>query len=245
MRFHPKPSLPHSCDVLVVGGGNAGFPAAVASAQAGAKKVIIVDKCPEDWAGGNSYFTAGAMRIVHNGVSDLLSVVNNCDDATSSNPKQSPSQIYDSRATPRLRDEEYRDAVVEKPRGSTIEDLADRCCGKGLRNRTAFLQTFTEYNAAVYKHRDENPNMEWDPAIKDGLSTQSSSSRPAIAKSNWALPIDKPPFIAVKVTSGVKFTFGGLAVNPETAAVISSASMTEVPGPFCAGEMLGGLFYRN
>ena len=77
------PSLPHSCDVLVVGGGNAGFSAAVASAQAGAKEVIIIDKCPEDWAGGNSYFTAGAMRTVHNGLSDLLSVVNNCDDATS------------------------------------------------------------------------------------------------------------------------------------------------------------------
>lgn len=76
------PSFPHSCDVLVIGGGNAGFSAAVASAQARAK-VILIDKCPEDWAGGNSYFTAGAMRTVHNGLSDLLSVVNNCDDATS------------------------------------------------------------------------------------------------------------------------------------------------------------------
>ena len=77
------PSLPQSCDVLVIGGGNAGFSSAVASAQAGAKKVVIVDKCPEDWAGGNSYFTAGAMRTVHNGLPDLLSIVNNCDDATS------------------------------------------------------------------------------------------------------------------------------------------------------------------
>lgn len=77
------PSLFASCDVLVVGGGNAGFSAAVAAAEAGARKVIIIDKCPEDWAGGNSYFTAGAMRTVHNGLPDLLSVVNNCDEATS------------------------------------------------------------------------------------------------------------------------------------------------------------------
>ena len=69
--------------MLVVGGGNAGFSAAVASAQAGAKTVVMIDKCHEDWAGGNSYFTAGAMRAVHHGLSDLLSVVNNCDDVTS------------------------------------------------------------------------------------------------------------------------------------------------------------------
>ncbi len=79
------PSLPSSCDVLVVDGGNAGFSAAVASVQAGAKKVIIIDKWPEDWADGNSYFMAGAMRTVHNGLSDLLCVVNNCDGATSKN----------------------------------------------------------------------------------------------------------------------------------------------------------------
>jgi len=43
----------------------------------------------------------------------------------------------------------------------------------------------------------------------------------------------------------VTFTFGGLAVNPKTAAVISSSTDREVPGLFCVGEMLGGLFYGN
>lgn len=154
-------------------------------------------------------------------------------------------QVWDSRTIPWLRDEEYRDAVVEKLRGNTIEELADRCSEKGMQNRSTFIQTFGDYNAAVYKHREENPNIKWDPAIKDGMSTQSSSSGLALAKSNWALPIDKAPFIAVKVTGGVTFTFGGLAVNPETAAVISSTSMNEVPGLFCVGEMLGALFYDN
>ena len=50
--------------------------------------------------------------------------------------------------------------------------------------------------------------------------------------------------MAVKVCCGVTFTFGGLAVNPETTAVIS-ASDKEVLGLFCVGEMLGGLFYGN
>ena len=51
--------------------------------------------------------------------------------------------------------------------------------------------------------------------------------------------------MAVKVTGGVTFTFGGLKVNPETTAVISEVTQKEVPGLFCVGEMLGGLFYGN
>ena len=160
-------------------------------------------------------------------------------------PQGMAFQVWDSRTIPWLRDEEYRDSVVEKIRGNTVEELADRCCEKGMQNRSAFIHTFKEYNAAVYKYREENPNVKWDPAVKDGMSTQSSSSGLGLPKSNWALPIDKAPFIAVKVTGGVTFTFGGLAVSPETTAVISSTSMTEVPGLFCVGEMLGALFYDN
>src|SRR5688572_7341284 len=70
-------SIPASCDVIVVGSGNAGFSAAVSAAQSGARRVLLVDKCPEDWAGGNSYFTAGAYRTVHQGLEDLLPLVNN------------------------------------------------------------------------------------------------------------------------------------------------------------------------
>ena len=57
-------SLAQSYDVLVVGGANAGFSAAVASVEAGAKTFVIIDICPEDWAGRNSYFTLGARRNV-------------------------------------------------------------------------------------------------------------------------------------------------------------------------------------
>ena len=76
-------TLPQDCDVLVVGGGNVGFSAAIAATQAGAGRVIIIDKCPEEWVGGNSYFTAGAFRTCHDSLTDLLPLVNNIDDATS------------------------------------------------------------------------------------------------------------------------------------------------------------------
>jgi len=75
--------IPHiECDVVIAGGGNAGFCAALAAAQSKAGKVILIDKCPEEWAGGNSYFTAGAFRTAHGGLQDVLPIVNNVDEKT-------------------------------------------------------------------------------------------------------------------------------------------------------------------
>jgi len=487
---------PDQCDVLVIGGGNAGFSAATAAAEAGAQHVVLIDKCPESWSGGNSYFTAGAMRTVHDGLDDLLPIVNNVDSNLASkidlnpytkddfrrdmdriclgrsdpklsevlindsndaikwlakngvryqlsfnrqaflvegrhkfwgglalktedggkglmedhkraaarhgitvfystpatklhkdlisgavtsisiehnnrpktitaratilaaggfeaNPRMRSQylgpgwdlayvrgtpyntgdllemavrdvaaklaghwsgchstcwdanappdtgdrevsneftksgyplgvmvnsagerfvdegvdfrnytyaifgrqilaqpngiafQVFDSRTIPWLRNEEYRDEVVKKIHASSIEELADKCAEVGLQNKERFVKTLRNYNEAVHEHMTEHPDLKWDPAIKDGLSTQSSTSKLTLAKSNWALPIDRAPFLAVKVTGGVTFTFGGLAVSPETTAVVSSTTHQEIPGLFCVGEMLGGLFYGN
>ena len=49
-------------DVIVVGGGNAAFTAAHAAAVRG-RKVLLLEKAPQDEFGGNSYYTAGATRI--------------------------------------------------------------------------------------------------------------------------------------------------------------------------------------
>jgi hypothetical protein len=163
-----------------------------------------------------------------------------------SQPSGIAFQIWDSKGIPWLRDEEYRDEIVEKIHASTIEELAEKCAAKGLENPKAFVQTVRGYNEAVYQHRRENDGqgLKWDPAVKDGLSTQSSKQGLKVPKSNWALPLDDGPFVAVKVGCGVTFTFGGLAVDPETAGVVDLSGRV-VPGVFCAGEMVGGLFYEN
>jgi tricarballylate dehydrogenase len=61
-------------DVVVVGGGNAGFCAAHAATAAGTRTVIL-EKAPADRAGGNSFYTAGAFRVVHDGLPALLVVL--------------------------------------------------------------------------------------------------------------------------------------------------------------------------
>ena len=58
-------------DVVVVGAGNAGMCAALAARGEGAR-VLVLEAAPFDERGGNSRFTAGALRFVYNGVEDLL-----------------------------------------------------------------------------------------------------------------------------------------------------------------------------
>jgi tricarballylate dehydrogenase len=66
--------LPSSIDVVVVGAGNAALCAALAAAEQGAS-VLVLERAPEDEAGGNSRFTAGAFRCVYNGIDDLRALM--------------------------------------------------------------------------------------------------------------------------------------------------------------------------
>src|SRR5271166_5650922 len=63
-------TLPSSAEVGGGGGGNAALCAALAAAEYGVS-VLVLERAPENEAGGNSRFTAGAFRCVYNGVDDL------------------------------------------------------------------------------------------------------------------------------------------------------------------------------
>lgn len=66
-------------DVVVVGAGNAAFSAAHAAAERGGR-VLILEKAPRESMGGNSYFTAGAIRTTHNGLEDLRPLLDGLSD---------------------------------------------------------------------------------------------------------------------------------------------------------------------
>src|SRR5258708_13682189 len=73
-RRGPAVEFMKEWDVIVVGGGNAAFCAAQAAREAGAS-VLMLEAAPEEESGGNSRFTAGAMRVVYNGLDDIKALV--------------------------------------------------------------------------------------------------------------------------------------------------------------------------
>lgn len=56
--------------IIVVGSGNAAMCAGLAALEAGAE-VLMLEKAAPDLAGGNTKYTAGAMRFVYDGAEDL------------------------------------------------------------------------------------------------------------------------------------------------------------------------------
>ena len=74
-------------------------------------------------------------------------------------------------------------------------------------------------------------------SVKDGRTTLGLE----IPKSNWSNPIDKGPFLAFSVTTGITFTFGGLRIS--TRSQVLNTAREPIPGLFAAGEIVGGIFY--
>jgi tricarballylate dehydrogenase len=86
-----------SYDVIVLGGGNAAFCAALAAREAGAS-VIVIEAAPEAERGGNSRFTAGGMRVAYKGVADLARLMPDLTDEEKANTDfgvYAEDQFYD------------------------------------------------------------------------------------------------------------------------------------------------------
>ena len=66
-------------DVVIVGSGNAGLSAGIAACEKGAK-VLIIEKAGQNMAGGNTKYTAGAMRFACETSEALIPLLSNPDD---------------------------------------------------------------------------------------------------------------------------------------------------------------------
>ncbi len=61
----------HSCDIAVIGGGSAALEAAIEAREAGADRVVMLEKAPEEQSGGNARFSHTGFRFVHAGAAEL------------------------------------------------------------------------------------------------------------------------------------------------------------------------------
>lgn len=117
--------------------------------------------------------------------------------------------------------------LTEKPAitADTVEELAEKL---GLAP-TELARTVAQYNAHA------GPG-EFSPAAPDGCRT--SGLQPV--KSNWAYPLDSPPFIAYPMSCAIVFTYGG--IGTDTAARVLDTDGRPIPRLFAAGECTG-LYY--
>ena len=137
-------------------------------------------------------------------------------------------QLFDQQTVSMLRDE-YRIREITKAEENTIEELADAL---GI-DVGGLKHTVKQFNDACQ-------SGDYNPAILDGVKTEGIEP----PKSNWALPLNQPPYFGVAVTTGLTFTFGGLKINPKTAQVLDTDDLP-IQGLYATGELVGGLFFHN
>ena len=143
-------------------------------------------------------------------------------------PQGIAAQVFDARTVRMLRTIDYEAPGATRVDADTLGELAE---GLGI-DAERLERTVAEYNAAI-------ADGDFDPTIKDGKRTEGIEP----PKSNWALPVEEPPFTAFPITCGITFTFGGVRVDQD--ARVLDVAGRPLPGLFAAGELVGGLFFHN
>ncbi len=118
----------------------------------------------------------------------------------------------------------------EPYRADTIVELAEQISV----DPQALDLTVSAYNSAA-----SGDASTFDALQLDGLAAEGDLVPP---KSNWARPIDQPPYLAYPLACANVFTFGGVGTN-ERAEVVT-ADEVSIPGLYAAGEMTG-LYYNR
>lgn len=93
--------------------------------------------------------------------------------------------------------------------------------------------------ATVNAYNAHTVSGTFDMTGLDGLSTRDLVP----PKSNWARPIDRPPFYAYPVRPGITFTYLGVKVDAQ--AHVLDANGRALPGIYAAGEIMAGNLLTN
>lgn len=165
-------------------------------------------------------------RFVDEGADELWMTYASTGSAIRSQPNALAYQLFDQKTIHLL---EPRYELAHPVEAHSIEELAALL---GI-EEARLVETVREYNAATQAGR-------FMPFVKDGLRTV-ETYRPA--KSNWALPLDEPPYRAYKVTCGLTFTYGGVKIDRESRVIDLEGNV--IRNLYATGEVIGGVFYHN
>lgn len=146
-------------------------------------------------------------------------------------PGSKAYQIFDSKVVHLL---EPRYSTSKPITSDTLQGLLAQL---DIDDKAAALATIEQFNAAARSVEDVQGSF--DPTRLDGVATRGLD----LNKSNWAIRLDQPPYVAYSATGGITFTFGGLRVNAQ--AEVVGTDWRPIPGLYACGEMIGGLYYDN
>ncbi len=116
-------------DVVVVGGGNAAMCAALSAQESGAR-VLVLEKAPEAWRGGNGFFTAGGFRFAFKSFDELRTLIGDLSDQEAAQMEVDPyteDNFYDDlmRVTEDCADPDMALSLVRESQ-NTVRWMKDR-----------------------------------------------------------------------------------------------------------------------
>ena len=133
-------------------------------------------------------------------------------------PDQIAFSIIDAKAL-----ELFMPSLFPPKQAETITGLASQL---GL-DRSALERTVRDYNAAC-------AGGKFDTTVHDGCRTSGLTPD----KTNWARPIDQPPFYAWPMVPGITFTYMGVTVDEN--ARVQMADGRPAANIWAAGEIMAG-----
>jgi tricarballylate dehydrogenase len=134
-------------------------------------------------------------------------------------PGQIAYSICDSKAFPL-----FMPSVFPAIKANTLEELAT----KMKLDPTKVRETIEHFNMAV-KPGQVFDNLKLDSNATEGLTPN---------KTNWARPIDKPPFYGYPLRPGITFTYLGVRVNEKAQVLMDNGQ--PAGNLFASGEIMSG-----
>jgi tricarballylate dehydrogenase len=138
-------------------------------------------------------------------------------------PDQIAFSIFDTKCLGK-----FMSTIYPPYEADSLEDLARQC----RLDPQTLLKTVADFNASVV------PGS-FNPQVLDDCHTHGLP----LAKSHWAVTIDRPPYYAYPLRPGITFTYLGVEVDRTTR--VRRASGDSYGNVFAAGEIMAGNILRR
>ena len=136
-------------------------------------------------------------------------------------------QLFDSKHVKAGVLKKYKNPT--KYQAGTLIDLANKI---KITDTANFINNINTFNKAVQSGN-------YNPHKLDGKKVKNIFP----SRSNWALPLDNPPYLAYPVICGMTFCYGGLKTSINGELINKNGDI--INGLYAVGEMLGGLWHNN